>query len=223
MSGMNDNVDSVVVERRESAEHRATSSSGVPTVAKTSARLRRTPRQAGRRPPRSGTVGDRTKLICRKVRQHNNGKERGNAQNRQNKTNRPIGRKGVTMSDDREQWAIVELMGHAQTAGLIRTSDLGGLLRLDVPMEDGFRTEYYGEAAIYAIRIVSEEIARAFARPDRDICAYDTPIVPRAEFEEALAKSREAINKLTRDNECLRQRLTAVPDLPAALPEASQE
>lgn len=114
-----------------------------------------------------------------------------------------------------EQWAIVELMGHAQTAGMIRTSDLGGLLRLDVPMSDGFRTEYYGNAAIYAIRIVSEEIARAFARPDRDICAFDVPIVPRAEFEEALRKSRDELRRLERDNEVLRHRLTSVADAPA--------
>jgi len=122
-------------------------------------------------------------------------------------------------NQNNEQWAIVELMGHAQTAGKIRTSDLGGLLRLDVPMADGFRTEYYGNAAIYAIRIVSEEIARAFARPDRDICAYDVPIVPRAEFEEALRKSREQMRHLEHENEVLRHRLTAVPEVPA-LPSA---
>ena len=120
-----------------------------------------------------------------------------------------------------EQWAIVELMGHAQTAGLIRTSDLGGLLRLDVPMAEGCRTEYYGQAAIYAIRIVSEEIARAFARPDRDICAYDVPIVPRAEFEEALRKSREERQRLEHENEVLRHRLTAVPEA-LALPAATE-
>lgn len=121
-----------------------------------------------------------------------------------------------------EQWAIVELMGHAQTAGLIRTSDLGGLLRLDVPMHDGYRTEYYGNAAIYAIRIVSEEIARAFARPDREISAYDVPIVPRAEFEEALRKSRHVQRRLEQENETLRHRLTAVAMTPA-LPEAEQD
>lgn len=120
-----------------------------------------------------------------------------------------------------EQWAIVELMGHAQTAGIIRTSDLGGLLRIDVPMEDGFRTEYYGNAAIYAIRIVSEEIARAFARPDRDICAYDVPIVPRAEFDEALRKLQVELRRQERDNEVLRRRLTSVEDAPA-LPAAGE-
>ena len=124
----------------------------------------------------------------------------------------------MTETRTTEQWAIVELMGHAQTAGMIRTSDLGGLLRLDVPMAEGFRTEYYGNAAIYAIRIVSEEIARAFAKPDREISAYDVPIVPRAEYEEALRKSRDHLRRLERENEALRHRLTAVVDLPA-LPE----
>src|SRR3990167_7851273 len=34
-----------------------------------------------------------------------------------------------------EQWATVELMGHAQTSGRIsRPSDCGGLLRVDVPL-----------------------------------------------------------------------------------------
>lgn len=134
----------------------------------------------------------------------------------------------MTEKRDQEQWAIVELMGHAQTAGLIRTSDLGGLLRLDVPMEEGFRTEYYGNASIYAIRIVSEEIARAFAKPDRDICAYDVPIVPRAEYEEALRKSRNEKMRLERENEVLRRRLTSVPLDPAevqgrALPGPSED
>ena len=50
---------------------------------------------------------------------------------------------------DKEQWATIDLMGHAQTAGRIsRPQDWGGLLRVDVPMqgEDGvetYRTEYY--------------------------------------------------------------------------------
>ena len=114
-----------------------------------------------------------------------------------------------------EMWAIVELMGHAQTAGIIRTSDLGGLLRVDVPVGDeGFRTEYYGEQAIYAIRVVSEEIARAHAMPERDIMAFDTPIVPRAKYEEMLHKSRRANDALQHQNEVLRDRLTKVTSLP---------
>lgn len=114
-----------------------------------------------------------------------------------------------------EMWAVVELMGHAQTAGLIRTSDLGGLLRVDVPIEDGFRTEYYGAQAIYAIRVVSEEIARAHVMPSREICAYDTPIVPRAMYEEALHKARRHTEELKHKITVLSKRLTDINSLPS--------
>ena len=113
-----------------------------------------------------------------------------------------------------EMWAVVELMGHGQTAGIIKQSDLGGLLRVDVPVEDGFRTEYYGEQAIYAIRIVSEEIARAFSEPRREIQAFDTPIVPRADFEKALQKHRNQNEILRHEIQCLKKRLTTVNSLP---------
>lgn len=113
-----------------------------------------------------------------------------------------------------EMWAIVELMGHGLTAGVIKTSDLGGLLRVDVPIDDSYRTEYYGEAAIYSIKIVSEEIARAYARPERGVVAYDEPIVPRAQYESALRKSRETINELQHQIQVLSDSLTNVVSLP---------
>jgi len=113
-----------------------------------------------------------------------------------------------------EMWAVVELMGHGRTAGLIRTSDLGGLLRVDVPVEDGYQTEYYGASAIYSIKVVSEEIARAYAAPERQVLAYDEPIVPRAQYEEALHKNREQIHALKLHIERLSRRLTAVSALP---------
>lgn len=109
-----------------------------------------------------------------------------------------------------EMWAIVELMGHGQTAGIIRKSDLGGLLRIDVPIDEGFRTEYYGEQAIYAIRIVSEEIARAYAMPFREICSYNEPIVPRSQYEEALQKNRKIIEEMQHHIRVLNERLTTV-------------
>lgn len=113
-----------------------------------------------------------------------------------------------------EMWAIIELMGHAQTAGVVRASDLGGLLRVDVPTGDGFRTEYYGAQAIYAIRVVSEEIARAYALPERDICSYDVPIVPRSQYEEALRKARNENENLAHQVDVLQRRLTQVNALP---------
>lgn len=114
-----------------------------------------------------------------------------------------------------DNWAIIELMGHGVTAGIIRTGELGGLLRVDVPVEEGkFRTEYYGEGAIYSVKIVSEEIARAYAMPDREINIFDTPIVPRAQFEEALRKVRREVESLQHQNNQLRSKLTAVEALP---------
>ena len=113
-----------------------------------------------------------------------------------------------------DMWAIVELMGHGRTAGIMRTSDLGGLLRVDVPIDEGFRTEYYGEAAIYSIKVVSEEIARAYAVPDRNIIAYDEPIVPRQQYEEALRLARGNNAMMQRQIDELTRRLTAVNALP---------
>ena len=112
-------------------------------------------------------------------------------------------------------WAIIELMGHGLTAGIIRPGELGGLLRVDVPIEDKFRTEYYGEAAIYSVKIVSEEIARAYAMPEREINVYDTPIVPRAQFEDALRKVRREVESLQHQNAQLQNKLTAVEALPS--------
>lgn len=113
-----------------------------------------------------------------------------------------------------EMWAVVELMGHGRTAGIMRTSDLGGLLRVDVPIDGGFRTEYYGEAAIYSIKVVSEEIARAYALPDRNIIAYDEPIVPRQQYEEALKIARRNNDQMQRQIDELQRRLTTVNALP---------
>ena len=120
----------------------------------------------------------------------------------------------VVIENEREMWAVVELMGHGRTAGLIRTSDLGGLLRVDVPVEDGYRTEYYGQAAIYSIKVVSKEIARVYALPERDILAYDEPIVPRAEYEQALQLAQKHSEGLQRQVDELMRRLTTVKALP---------
>jgi hypothetical protein len=59
-------------------------------------------------------------------------------------------------------WAIVELMGHRQRAGMVREVEMfgGKLLRIDIPTDGGDVTEFYGVASIYALRPCSEEIAR---------------------------------------------------------------
>ena len=117
-------------------------------------------------------------------------------------------------NDQLEMWAVVELMGHGRTAGIIRTSDLGGLIRVDVPIEDGYRTEFYSDGAIYSIKVVSEEIARAYALPDRNIVSYDEPIVPRAQYEEALREARRRNDNLLYEVEQLKHRLTMIQALP---------
>ena len=132
------------------------------------------------------------------------------------------------MKNDNEQteqdmWATVELMGHAQTAGRIsRPADFGGLLRVDVPIEDGmFRSEFYGMSAIYAIRIVSEEIARAYVRPIRGVISYDAPIVTR-EQHESTVRQMEQINYDLRDRvRELERRLTTVNALPESIDDSN--
>lgn len=60
-------------------------------------------------------------------------------------------------------WAFVELMGHRQRIGRVREEEVAGgiMLRIDIPTEGKeYATEYYGTASIYAIRPVSEAVAR---------------------------------------------------------------
>lgn len=118
---------------------------------------------------------------------------------------------------ENDQWATVELMGHARTAGRVsRPSDWGGLLRVDVPTSGGeYRTEFYGLAAIYSIKLVSEEIARAYAEPQYKSIAYDAPIVTREQHQAALGKIERENYRLTEHIRALEHRLTAVNALPA--------
>ena len=115
-----------------------------------------------------------------------------------------------------DQWATVELMGHAQTAGRIsRPSDWGGLLRVDVPEGDGYRTEFYGLAAIYSIKLVSEDIARAYARPQHQAREYDAPIVSREQYDSALRFARSETDRVRAERNELERRLVAINALPA--------
>jgi hypothetical protein len=121
----------------------------------------------------------------------------------------------TTTNQPADMWATVELMGHAQTAGRIsRPSDWGGLLRVDVPEGEDFRTEFYGMPAIYSIKLVSEQIARAYARPNRSVVAYDTPIVTREQHEAVVNRLQNHENDLRMHIRELEKRLTAVNALP---------
>ena len=64
-------------------------------------------------------------------------------------------------------WARVELMGHRIRYGHVREVEMFGakLLRVDVTNSLGTVTEFYGGAAIYCLRPISEEDARKGAEP----------------------------------------------------------
>lgn len=66
-----------------------------------------------------------------------------------------------------EFWARVELMGHRIRYGLCREVEMFGakLLRVDVTNSIGVTTEFYGGAAIYCLRPITEEEARKYAEP----------------------------------------------------------
>ena len=87
-----------------------------------------------------------------------------------------------------ESWAIVEVMGHRQFAGLVTEQTIGGasFVCVDVPevKADGEDlpafTKILGAGSIYAISPCSEETARAFAAQgrQRSFSLYDAPRLP---------------------------------------------
>lgn len=87
------------------------------------------------------------------------------------------------MSETAKQdtWAVVDLFGHTRIAGRVSEHVMGGcsFVRVDVPAicDAAEFTELYGPSAIYAIRFVSEEIARGVAESlkRRPISVYDLP------------------------------------------------
>lgn len=120
------------------------------------------------------------------------------------------------MSENNDTWAVVELMGHVTIAGRVtKPGEYGGLWQIDIPNADTFKTEFFGSQSVYRVRIVSEDIARAYAKPGYGVVEYDAPIVTRAEHENAMQRAREEFERLREENEVLRQRLTAVRALPA--------
>ena len=67
-----------------------------------------------------------------------------------------------------QQWAVVELFGHQQIAGMVSEQTIAGqgFIRVDVPAcadQEAF-TRLFGTGAIYSIIPTTEEIATAFAR-----------------------------------------------------------
>jgi hypothetical protein len=87
-----------------------------------------------------------------------------------------------------EGWAVVELMGHRQRPGRIAEVEMygGKLLRVDIPMEGGDVTEFYGVASIYSVRPVAEDVARDMAKRIYDMRPV-RPVEYRLEHKDGLA------------------------------------
>jgi len=76
-----------------------------------------------------------------------------------------------------ESWAIVELFGHQQIAGLVTEASIGGcaFVRVDVPEVNGRPafTKFYGNGAIFAMTPVGENEARMALE-----CIMPRPVSP---------------------------------------------
>lgn len=119
------------------------------------------------------------------------------------------------MSEKNDSWAIVELMGHVSIAGRVtKPGEYGGLWQIDIPEGETYRTEFFGGQSVYRIRMVSEEIARAYARPSYEVIEYNAPIITREEHQQTVEKVQREYYRLQQENNELRHRLTAVNALP---------
>lgn len=104
------------------------------------------------------------------------------------------------MEEQTSQFAIVELMGHKTLAGRVtKDTALFPLLRIDVPATSAFPayTAEYGQAAIYGITYVSEEVALKTAEAIKasPISVYSPDLITREVFERTVDKYKEALAK----------------------------
>jgi hypothetical protein len=78
-------------------------------------------------------------------------------------------------------WAIVEVMGHSRYAGRVTEQAVGGcnFVRVDVPECEGSQafTKLLGQASIFAMTPVTEEVARHVAKSIRaqPVHVFDLP------------------------------------------------
>ncbi|MBY0548745.1 MAG: hypothetical protein K2W95_15855 [Candidatus Obscuribacterales bacterium] len=65
-----------------------------------------------------------------------------------------------------EGWAMVELMGHVRLAGYVTEEEHFGakLGRIDVPLEQGTVTQFFGGSSVYRVTPCSEVIAKQIAQ-----------------------------------------------------------
>lgn len=106
------------------------------------------------------------------------------------------------MSNEKGQWAIVELFGHKVVAGYV-TGDVQmseAMLRIDVPATGGYPafTQFYGVKAIYCMTPVSEEVARRTAERNQTnpVSVYVPELVTREQYEKVVSDLREQMQRL---------------------------
>ncbi|MBY0545835.1 MAG: hypothetical protein K2W95_00950 [Candidatus Obscuribacterales bacterium] len=63
-------------------------------------------------------------------------------------------------------WAIIELMGHVKLAGYVTEEEHFGakLGRVDIPLETGIVTQFFGGGSVYRVTPVTEIVAKEIAR-----------------------------------------------------------
>lgn len=96
-------------------------------------------------------------------------------------------------------WVLLELMGHRQRIGRAREEEIAGglMLRIDVETDDGtYATEYYGASSIYALRPISESVAKDHyahrdPRPPRPLEYRDPPAIEAEDEEDDQSQYRE--------------------------------
>lgn len=105
------------------------------------------------------------------------------------------------LEDPIAQWGIVELMGHKVVAGKISKSEMLGkpMLRIDVPATSAYPefTQFYGEAAIYCVTFVSEDVARVTAESTKvnPVSVYVPELITRAKFDETVQQFQEQLHR----------------------------
>src|SRR5687768_10106752 len=106
------------------------------------------------------------------------------------------------LDDNTGTWGIVELMGHKVVAGQISKSEMLGkpLLRVDVPATTAFPefTQFYGEAAIYCVTFVSEQVARTTAEAQKvnPVSVYVPELITMEKHKEVVQQYRDQIQRL---------------------------
>lgn len=126
------------------------------------------------------------------------------------------------------EWAIVELMGHKVVAGLVQKSEMLGspMLRIDVPETGDYpqHTQFYGDASIYSVTFVSEEVARLTANQlhNNPVAVYVPDLVTREKYNDMEEHARAEIQRLSHEVNRLTRALRLEDELKRELPERTE-